>query len=191
MSKSSLLRTLAIITALAISACATPPKPAVNSESEIWQLQGKIGLWYGDKQESATIDWSQCSAERVRIRLSGPLGAGGIELSADQTGAMLIQNGETTHAQSIEELASQAEWPLPVDALRFWVRGRPTPTEKLEGRVNTNGQLEELAQIGWKITYRYRTPFHQLPNKISAESANTRLTLIISDWQDQPTLCGQ
>ncbi|MBQ0759314.1 MAG: outer membrane lipoprotein LolB [Zhongshania sp.] len=191
MSKSLLLRSFAIITALLISACATPPKPPVNSESEIWQLQGKIGLWYNGKQESATIDWSQCSAKQVRIRLSGPLGSGGIELFADQSGARLLQNGETTRADSIEELASRAEWPLPVDALRYWVRGRPTPTEKLEGRVNTKGQLEQLAQIGWQISYHYRTPFHQLPDRITAESASTRLTLIISDWQDQPKLCTE
>ncbi|MFT7406046.1 lipoprotein insertase outer membrane protein LolB [Zhongshania sp.] len=183
------LRSLAIFMVLLISACATPPKPPIDSESETWQLQGKIGLWYKDTQESATIDWSQCSTEQVRIRLSGPLGAGGIELSADQSGARLIQGGDTSRASSIDELASRAEWPIPVEALRFWVRGRPIPSEKLDGRVNTNGQLEQLAQMGWQISYRYKTPFHQLPNRISAESANTRLTLIISEWQDRPKLC--
>jgi outer membrane biogenesis lipoprotein LolB len=71
------LRSLAIFMVLLISACATPPKPPIDSESETWQLQGKIGLWYKDTQESATIDWSQCSTEQVRIRLSGPLGATG------------------------------------------------------------------------------------------------------------------
>ncbi|MBQ0795751.1 lipoprotein insertase outer membrane protein LolB [Zhongshania sp.] len=191
MPTSLILRSLALIATLLIGACATPPKPPINSESETWQLQGKIGLWYNNKQESATIDWSQCNTERGRIRLSGPLGSGGIELSADQAGATLIQNGETTHADSIEELASRAEWPLPVDALRYWVRGRPTPTEKLDGRVNTNGQLEELAQIGWQITYQYRTPFHQLPNRITANSANTKLTLIVSEWLDLPKLCSE
>jgi outer membrane lipoprotein LolB len=190
MSTPLILRGLAIFMALLISSCATPPKPPIDSESATWQLQGKIGFWHRDTQESATIDWSQCSTDKVRIRLSGPLGAGSIELSADQSGARLVQNGDTTRADSIDEIASLAAWPIPIDALRFWVRGRPIPSEKLDGQVNINGQLEQLAQMGWQISYRYKTPGHQLPNRISAESSNTRLTLIISEWQEQPKLCA-
>ncbi|CAA0083165.1 Outer-membrane lipoprotein LolB [Zhongshania aliphaticivorans] len=191
MSTPLMLRGIVAFMILLVSACATPLKPALDSESETWQLQGKIGLWFNDKQESATIDWSQCNANKTRIRLSGPLGTGAIELSADQSGATLLQGGETIKADSIEALADRAAWPIPVDALRFWVRGRAQPTEKLDGRVNTNGQLEYLTQLGWQINYRYRTPFHQLPNKIMAESSSSRLTVIISDWYDQPKLCSQ
>ena len=191
MSNSTLFRGLVFIVALLLSACATPPKPPVDSESLTWQLQGKIGFWQGRKQESATINWAQCDADSARIRLSGPLGTGSIELSSDQSGARLIQNGESIHADSIEELASRADWPIPVEALRFWVRGRAMFTEKLEGRVNTNGQLEELNQIGWHISYHYHTPFHQLPDRIHAKSANARITLIVSEWQEQPEFCAK
>ncbi|AMO69510.1 outer membrane lipoprotein LolB [gamma proteobacterium BDW918] len=181
---------LAVIAALTIlTGCAASPERYQDSSAEQWQLKGKIGLWHGDKKESATIDWQQCSADSMHIRLSGPLGSGAIELFADSDGASLSQNGETRRAASIESLAAQAQWPLPVDALRLWVRGRAAPQLELRSRINTNGQLEELEQAGWTIRYRYSEPEQTLPERVDANSADTRLSLIIRDWGEQTGMC--
>ena len=181
---------LAVIAALIIlTGCAASPERYQDSSAEQWQLKGKIGLWHGDKKESATIDWQQCSADSMHIRLSGPLGSGAIELFADSDGASLSQNGETRRAASIESLAAQAQWPLPVDALRLWVRARAAPQLELRSRINTSGQLEELEQAGWTIRYRYSEPEQTLPERVDANSADTRLSLIIRDWSEQTGVC--
>ena len=122
-----------------LAGCAASPERYHDNSAEHWQLKGKIGLWHGDKKESATIDWQQCGADKLHIRLSGPLGSGAIELFADQHGASLLQNGETRLADNIESLAAQAQWPLPVNALRLWVRGRAAPQMELRSRINTSG----------------------------------------------------
>jgi len=174
---------------LILAGCASSPERYPDNSAEHWQLKGKIGLWHGDKKESATIDWQQCSANSLHIRLSGPLGSGAIELVADQHGASLSQNGETQRADNIESLAAQAQWPLPVKALRRWVRGRAAPQLELSTRINTNGQLEQLEQAGWTILYRYSHPQQTLPERIEASSADTRLVLMVRDWSDNVSAC--
>ncbi|MEX1668515.1 lipoprotein insertase outer membrane protein LolB [Zhongshania guokunii] len=174
---------------LLLAGCATSPERYPNNSAEQWQLKGKIGLWHDDKKESATIDWQQCSAEQLHIRLSGPLGSGAIELFSDQQGASLSQNGETRRAENIESLAAQAQWPLPVNALRRWVRGRAAPQLELSTRINTSGQLEQLEQAGWTILYRYSHPQQTLPERIEASSADTRLVLMVRDWSEQVSAC--
>lgn len=172
-----------------LSACASNPQQYANNAPEQWQLKGKIGIWYGDKRESASIDWSQCGAKQLYIRLSGPLGSGAIELGADKTGATLNHQGESRSAASIDELAAAAQWPIPVEALRFWVRAHAAPQQELRSRINPNGQIEEISQAGWLVNYRYNTAEQLLPNRINAKSADTRITVIVSDWDNQPELC--
>ncbi len=183
------LKVLAVISIAYLAGCAASPERYHDSTAEHWQLKGKIGLWHGDKRESATIDWQQCGPSSMLIRLSGPLGSGAIELTADKSGASLNQNGEIRRADSIEHLAAQAQWPLPVEALRLWVRGRAAPQLELRSRINTNGQLEELEQAGWVIHYRYSQAQQTLPDRVEARSANTRLSLIIRDWNEQTSAC--
>lgn len=180
---------IAALCLLLLGGCAASPERFHDNDADNWQLKGKIGVWHGDKKESAAIDWNQCSADKLHIRLSGPLGSGAIELYADQNGASLTQNGETRRADSIESLAAQAQWPIPVNALRLWVRGQAAPQSKQQSKINTNGQLEELLQTGWTIQYRYSQPLQTLPDRVEASSADTRLTLIIRDWREQASTC--
>ena len=175
---------------LLLAGCATSPERYLDNNAEHWQLKGKIGLWHGAKKESAAIDWQQCSADSLHIRLSGPLGSGAIELFADQNGASLSQNGETRRADNIESLAADAQWPLPVNALRLWVRGRAAPQLELHSRINTSGQVETLQQAGWTLHYRYNDPQQTLPDRVEASSADTRLTLIIREWDDNVSTCS-
>jgi outer membrane biogenesis lipoprotein LolB len=69
------------------------------------------------------------------------------------------------------------------------VRAQAAPQSKQQSKININGQLEELAQAGWIIQYRYSQAQQTLPERIEASSTDTRLTLIIRDWREHASTC--
>ncbi len=178
-------RIVLVIAALALAACSSPGTINGSPQGEHWQLQGRIGLWLDDRQESGNIDWRQCGDNSAQLRISGPLGVGGFEIRSNKNGAELQQGDATFHAGSIEELAYQAGWPVPVQALQYWVRGKAAPGAPLRGELDQAGRLKALEQYGWQIRYLdYFNSAEKLPTKIEATKDQQRIKLIIRNWNE-------
>ena len=79
-------------------------------------------------------------------------------------------------------------WPIPVDALQWWVRGLAAPGE-IDGReLDGEGRLMQLDQLGWRVVFkRYRTDPDQdavsMPVRLEAGRENYRVKLAISGWR--------
>lgn len=195
------LRCLFLITLLAIAGCAhrgslTPPQDVLEHQRQLqmisdWQLAGKLGIRTADDSGSASLKWTQQSAN-YQINLSGPLGQKRMVITGKQGKVRLEQTGEPAQeAKTAEALIKKSVgWTLPVAQLAYWVRGVPAPKLRITHiQQNTNGLLDQLHQGGWIITYsKYRD--HQyngltlpLPGKITAEYQDVRLILAIRDWQ--------
>ncbi len=176
---------------LLLSACSSLPPAAPNTHH--WQMDGRIGLWQGSQQESGQLNWLQCGADYSKIRLSSPLGVGGAEIIATATGASADFRGETRHAANAESLAADIGWPLPVSALRFWLRGQASPDAPLAAQLSTSGQLSELQQYGWHIrfTRHHGDSVDALPRTIDARRDGLRLKLIVKNWRDAQQECQQ
>ncbi|MBD2858750.1 outer membrane lipoprotein LolB [Spongiibacter sp. KMU-158] len=172
---------LLFIFTLILSGCAI--NPPIPTENEGWHLRGRIGYWDTNTKESGSIDWQYCDPENTVLKLQGPLGIGGLKIIT-QPGLATLELGEQQYrAESAEELAARAGWPLPVEALQYWVRGRAAPHSPLKGQMNPSGQLIELEQYGWHIQYlSYDDSSSPLPQKIEATQGSQRLKLIIRDW---------
>lgn len=191
-------RALALVTLplLILAGCAPQPLRPVDSWEEhlarvaaleTWYVSGQLGVRLPDNSGSARLRWQQ-SQDDFRIDLSGPFGQGRT-LIQGRPGAVTLQQGgeEPLQASSAEELLWLAtEWQVPVEELRYWVRGIPSPEQPIQQlKRNREGLLAELQQGGWHLQYSNYTLVDNrwhLPRRIVAQHEDARLTLVIHTW---------
>ncbi|HWP94954.1 MAG TPA: lipoprotein insertase outer membrane protein LolB [Gammaproteobacteria bacterium] len=195
----SRLRTTALCLPLLLAACAgLRPPPAANAELawgmhraalaalESWQLDGRVAVAAGDEGFNGRIGWRQ-EADAIDMRLQGPFGVGGARLSGNAA-ALLIETDDGRRYYTddpVVELADHLRWPLPIDRLRFWVRGIPEPGQPYEHALDSHGRLRWLEQDGWRVTYDgYQTSGAlALPRRVTFERETLRVRIVIERWR--------
>jgi outer membrane lipoprotein LolB len=75
-------------------------------------------------------------------------------------------------------------WTIPVESLKYWALGIPDPGTVADVAVDNDGRLASVRQRGWVVTVdRYRQYAGDwMPARITAESASTRVRLVVDDW---------
>ncbi|MGB0450330.1 MAG: lipoprotein insertase outer membrane protein LolB [Porticoccaceae bacterium] len=159
-----------------------------------WELSGKLGFRAPDQGGSATVNWTQ-EKKSYQLFLSGPFGVGSAKIYGDEETAEMLY-GDTVYRQPPRQLAMQLTGlPLPVDALSWWARGLPSPTQPAATGLATgaDGLAVGFDQAGWQLSFsRYRqTDAGFLPGKIagslnspgSAEDSSYSFKLVISNWK--------
>lgn len=164
-------------------ALSLPPNPSpahrTKTAKKQWGLLGKIAIQKGEKGDSARFDW-QVAQEDFVLHLAGPWGTEGITLRSTLEGVTLTdQAGKTYHDGSVEALSQNAlGWPIPWEALKYWVQGLPAPQKSGEQPAqifkNLEGQNLCILQRGWKIEYLHYFPNQVEPKKMTAYRLNTR-----------------
>lgn len=148
-----------------------------------WQLSGRIGITSAQQAHSGYLNWIQCGA-KYEVRINGPLGSGAVKLVGDATQVTLYEgSNDPVTATSAEELLQYYGWELPLSQLRFWIRGVPDPAQD---HTETSTGFE---QAGWSLAFPRQATVDQfaLPAKATAAAKdNTRVTLVIQDWQLKP-----
>lgn len=172
-------RALFVLATVLLSACATV---APTSGKDYWRMQGKIGVWYDDQRESGTLDWNQCGSRFFAIALRGPAGIGGVDIRYGPEGAVLVHGDEEQRATNAETLAAQSGWPIPVDSLRFWLRGRANPDYPQQSQLSPEGTLLTLSQEGWHIAYTGYAENPGLPTRLDARRNEQRIKIIVREW---------
>lgn len=193
------LRRVCLPAALLLTGCAAPPalhEPASEAawlvrKSELetlthWQVQGRIAVRTEHEGWQAHFDWQQQDQD-YRIRLRGPFGQGGVELSGNPGGVWFRKEDQPpVFARNPELLLQQhTGWRLPVSGMGFWLRGIPTQKHYGSVRLNADGQLQHMEQDGWQIDYRsYQDAGHyQLPVRLQLERESLRVKIVIDRWQ--------
>jgi outer membrane lipoprotein LolB len=123
-------RWLAMLFALLLSACATPPKPSAPTDSVLGPWAGRIALFVTDKPEasfSASFELKG-NPKQGELALFSPLG-GTLGVMQWEPGKALLRSGSrTTEYESVDALAARvAGSPIPIAALFDWLRGNATP----------------------------------------------------------------
>lgn len=203
--------------ALAISGCSITPKKVVlpipgqakavdakaarqqvwNEHKErlvglrSWSLKGKMAVKTERKGGSATVIWDRAFAKHD-VEIYGPFGGGRIRLAEDEFGATLTDNkknvtiGETAY----KLLYSEVGWPVPFDALKYWILGSPIPDVWAQWELNDTGYLAWLRQGGWEITfddYRDRDGI-PMPRKIKLSALPGTVNLKFPDGKTSEML---
>jgi len=186
--------------ALAILAgCRTVP-PRVTAPSAPWPerrpqlqalthfgLKGRVALSAAGNGFNANLRWQQDGA-RSQIALDGPLGVGGLQITADGADLhILTARGERiSNAAAHAELTARLGFDVPIASLRYWVLGVPDPAQPaLESLDAAQQRLAALTQDGWHVTYGdYMSAGNQtLPARLTLEREAVRVRLLVEDWR--------
>lgn len=177
-----------------LAGCVTPPSPPPGMSPaqhagllalEHWRVEGKLGIKAPRASESALLDWRQ-QGEHFDITLSGPLGGARAHLAGTPRQLSLAQPGQPTrHARDADELLSDAlGWSVPVEELRYWVRGLASPGTRVQDMQAQGGVLVALRQAGWTLQFSQHREQDGLvlPGRLVMERDGLRLTLIARRW---------
>lgn len=187
------LRLLFLLAVAALAGCAgktVPLKPLSEQEAavsaiETWQLDGRIALKRGNEGFSAGLDWQQAASE-FRVELTGPLGETRARLTGNTVQVMLELPDQPALASTDVEslLRDHFGWQLPVDKLRWWIRGLAGPETIVRARDST-GRIKELSSDGWQVNYLawQEVDGLWLPKRLEATHPDLSLKLALYGWQ--------
>ncbi len=153
-----------------------------------WRLAARFSAASDDEAWHGTLYWEQ-NGPGYDIRFLGPFGQGGMQLVGDQGYASLrLSDGQVFSADDAESLLrARTDWRLPLNALRYWVLGRPAPDQlKRRIRRDSQGLLARLKYDGWTVEFRRYTevePGLYLPAKIFLENPRFQVRLVIDTWE--------
>ncbi len=185
---------LALLTGCAVPPMTSPEAAAAWTNREAillkltdWNAAGRIGVVNGSDGWHAGFRWGQ-QGSGYRIDLIGPLGQGRVRVEGDEQMVRIqTADGQTQTAPNPDALLEQAVGArLPVNGLRYWIRGLPEPGAPPTLQFDAEGRLIRLEQNGWTIeylAYAYAAPLSlELPERISARRQDLSVKLIIEDW---------
>lgn len=181
-----MIRALGLIAAAMILSGCAGWGVSGSDDGERWSLSGKLGIRQDGQAESVLLNWTTCG-ERYRLTLSGPFGQQLARVEGGRQGAVFRIDDQppeyTTDPQAW--LDRRLGLPLPVDELRYWVRGRTAPGDPAALSHNAAGELVGIRQSQWRIEY---LQFHDavqppLPRRLRASRSDLVATLVIRQWQ--------
>ena len=189
----------AFILALLLSGCAAPPLSSPEASSAwadrqaalarltVWNAAGRIGVVNGQDGWHASFQWAQQDPD-YRIDLIGPLGQGRVVVQGG-AGAVSVQTQDGQHGSAPDPdtlLEQSIGLRLPVNGLRYWIRGLPEPGPNPTIQTDGAGRLVRLEQNGWVIeypAYASTSIFNfDLPERIVARRQDLSVKLVIEQW---------
>lgn len=183
--------------ALALAACQTVPvapapavswsvrRPALQGLSR-FGLNGRVAVAVGKQGFNAGLRWMQAAAV-TQLALTGPLGAGGVEVTANGGELSVVtSNGKTLGNDAARsELEDKLGFEPPLTSLRYWVLGVPDPGTSASVQLDSQQRLAQLTQDGWQITYSAYMPVgaEWLPKLMTLQRENVRVRMVVDGWQ--------
>jgi outer membrane lipoprotein LolB len=198
---------LGLLAVALIAGCRTAPVQQAPAASQPWDatraelqardhfsLKGRVGVVAGKDGFNASMRWTQVGT-RSNVSLEGPLGAGGVQITADgDTLGIVNSHGDHFDADAARaELEARLGFDPPLHSLRYWVLGVPDPATPSKEVVDTQQQrLQSLEQEGWQIDYSGYMPTTLsavgsagglgLPSKLTVQRPGVRVRLVVDSW---------
>ena len=151
-----------------------------------WILLGRFGAKNEEESWSGNLNWRQNDAE-YEVHISAPLSGGSFILSGNQWQSTLQVSENDIYSASDGEvlLARYTGLHLPVNNLRYWLIGLPSPNaggHLIE--IDESGRIVKLNQQGWQISFHRYQQVNEidLPNKIFLENHEFNVRLVIQSW---------
>ncbi len=197
-------RLLGLLAVAAIAGCRTVPLQHAPAAFRAWDvtraelqardhfaLKGRVGVAAGKDGFNAALRWTQAGT-RSNVSLQGPLGAGGMQITADGDALNIV----TSHGDHLDSDAARTEleqrlgFDPPLASLRYWILGVPDPAMPAKEAVDPQQQrLQSLQQEGWQIDYGSYMPAGAgadggiwLPSKLTVQRPGVRVRLVVDGW---------
>ncbi len=188
---------------LFLGACSVKPPVVVDYDVEplwqqrlaklerlsAWSFDGRIAVRDGGKAWNAKLSWAQSGAS-YDILISAPFGQGAARLSGEPGRALIDVSGQPSLVADDPGLLlyEQVGWAVPVDALQYWLTGRPDPQTSALLEWDGQGRVVRLDQSGWAVTYRRYGKADgvprsvSLPTKVELVNRDLRVKIVIDQW---------
>ena len=186
-----------LVLVLALAGCQTVPvapapsvawgvrRPALQA-LERFGLNGRVAVAVGKQGFNAGLHWTQAAAV-TQLSLTGPLGAGGVEVTADGGDLSVItSNGKHLgNADARAELDDKLGFEPPLTSLRYWVLGVPDPGAPATVQLDSQERLTELTQDGWQVDYGAYMPVgaEWLPKLLTLRRDEVRVRMVVDGWR--------
>lgn len=183
--------------ALALGACQTVPvapapsvawnvrRPALQNLSR-FGLNGRVAVAVGKQGFNAGLRWTQSGAT-TSLALTGPLGAGGVQVTADgdQLSVVTSNGKHLGDTQARAELQDKLGFEPPLTSLRYWVLGVPDPAAAASVQLDPQQRLTGLTQDGWQVDYGSYMPVgaEWLPRLMTLRREGVRVRVVVDGWQ--------
>lgn len=154
---------------------------------EDFQLSGKLGFRNTDEAFSVAINYWKQNADRYDIQLSSTfLGLGSVSILGSPAWIEIRENGEEPIQSPYpnEALEQLLGMPLPVQRIRYWIKGVPAPQSAATETRDERGLVSNITQDEWQIELdRYHDVNGMpLPGRIKINREGTRITLAVTQW---------
>lgn len=195
--------TIVSIFLFALNACVTVQEHTLPPDSDIgkqaawelhrvnlealhtWSLKGRVAGKSNNEGFRTGVRWYQ-QPDEFNIDLHGPLGRKVAVIKGKEGDVQLnTSKGENYSATDPESLMQELfGYSLPVNGLRFWMRGIPDPDQVYASlELDDQGRLKQLSQSGWLIDYnRYHDSNPSMPAFIKISSKNLNANIVIDAW---------
>jgi outer membrane lipoprotein LolB len=146
-----------------------------------WQLNGRVAVALGTQGWQATLDWRERGGA-AELHLAGPLGVGAQVIA--QTPSGLSINGAPPSDGALAQLQDKLGFDLPIEDLRYWLLGIPSPRAQFDLTRNAQDRAQHLAQSGWSIDYDRYLPVSGdvLPTRIVLTRDQVRVRIVADRW---------
>lgn len=154
-----------------------------------WSMQGRIALSVGDRGGSGRLDWKQ-QGQTFRVSLAAPVTRQSWTLSTGAEGAILdgLEGGPRAGPQADALLLHATGWPIPVEAMAWWVRGLAAPGGAME--FGADGRPRRLVAEGWTVDFQEwqpaAAPWPEMPRRIQVARDGARVRLVVDGWEVAP-----
>jgi outer membrane lipoprotein LolB len=193
-------RVVALLLLASLTACTVAPtRPQAEREQlwqarsaqlahiDAWDLEGRLAVHAGDQGGQMALRWHR-QGETEEVDITGPLGKRLLQLVQDASGARAVDADRRTYAgRDAQSLLFEATgWQIPLSGLNYWVLGLPIPGVPHEQRLDDEGRLESLRQLGWTVRFldygRYQGV--ELPRRLFLEIPDPalELRLVVQAW---------
>ncbi|MGI9227820.1 MAG: lipoprotein insertase outer membrane protein LolB [Gammaproteobacteria bacterium] len=151
----------------------------------VWSLKGRVAGRSNNEGFRAGVRWRQ-QQHIFDIDLHGPLGRKVAVIKGKEGDVQLTTSkGESYSAADPEDLMQDLfGYSLPVNGLRYWMRGIPDPQQKYASlELDKQGRLKQLNQAGWLIDYnRYHDGEPAMPAFIKITNQVLDANIVIDHW---------
>ena len=149
-------------------------------------LNGRVAVAVGNRGFNAGLRWMQ-SAAVTQLALTGPLGAGGVEITANGDDLSVVtSNGKRLgNTAARTQLEDKLGFEPPLASLRYWVLGVPDPAAPAAVQLDSQQRVTQLTQDGWQIDYSAYMPVgaEWLPRLLTLRRQDVRVRMVVDGWQ--------
>ena len=155
-----------------------------------WDLTAKFSVSTKDGIESGSIRWI-LNPDEERLDVLSPTGSVVAQLTMTESEARLKTDDRETVAKDADTLFKDVmDISLPVNALRYWVRGLDSPDLPLESvEKDGEGRITELSQDGWQLAYNGNISIEsgshrfEVPRRLTATRGDIEIRWASTEWQ--------